>query len=96
MKIRRRTNTEAEVETFPPDCKMLQAAQECEKSMQASGNRFDGRLGTGGGVYHLLCQEAEQEVQSKVFACKTGSKIQEESRMANYETQITHETWLKI
>lgn len=52
--------------------------------------------GRGGGVYHLLCQEAEQEVQFKVFACKTGSKIQEESRMANYETQITHETWLKI
>lgn len=64
---------------------MLQAPLECEKLMQTSGNRFDGRLGTGGGVYHLLCQEDKQEVQSKVFACKTGSKIQKESRKNNYK-----------
>lgn len=49
--MKRRDGRTQGPKSFSPDCKMLQALLlECEKSTQASGNRFDGRLGRGKGL----------------------------------------------
>lgn len=67
---RRRLNAGAETETSRPDCKMLQALLECEKFMQASGNRFDGRLGTGEGFTISCVRKPNRKFSPKCLLVK--------------------------
>lgn len=75
MKSRRRTTAEAEAETFPTDCKMLQAPLECEKSMQTSGNRFDGRLGTWEEFTISCVRKPNRKFSPKCLLVKLDSRI---------------------
>lgn len=81
MEKQRRQRTRREPQTCPPNCEI--PALECERSLQASGNRFEGRPREGEGTTSSDSQ-ARQEVKPTVFhTCKSGSEVQQESRITN-------------